>query len=143
MSNYFIKSPISPSFVSEELLALQSEINIGAHNFFLGQIRADHINGKEVTAIDYTAYEEMANKQFDTIRSMAIKKFNLSHAAIYHSLGVVKTGEICLFVLASAKHRKEVLLAIEYMVELIKKEVPIFGKEMFEDSSFQWKENFF
>ena len=60
---------------------------------------------------------------------------------IYHSLGVVKTGEICLFAFVSSKHRKEVQRAIEYLVEEIKEKVPVFGKELFEDGSFVHKVN--
>jgi molybdopterin synthase catalytic subunit len=60
---------------------------------------------------------------------------------IYHSKGVVKIGEICLFVFVSAPHRKVVFKALEFIVEEIKVQVPIFGKELFEDDSHQWKIN--
>jgi molybdopterin synthase catalytic subunit len=60
---------------------------------------------------------------------------------IYHSLGEVKAGEICLFVFVSSPRRKDVFNAIEYLVEAIKADVPIFGKEVFEDASHQWKTN--
>jgi molybdopterin synthase catalytic subunit len=53
----------------------------------------------------------------------------------------VKTGEICLFVFVSSKHRKQVQLAIEFLVEAIKADVPVFGKEIFEDGSFVYKSN--
>jgi molybdopterin synthase catalytic subunit len=104
-------------------------------------VRGDLIDSKEVVAIEYTAHEEMANKAFHVIREAAFEKFDLVCMHIYHSLGVVKTGEICLFVFVSSKHRKDVQLAIEFIVEEIKKKVPIFGKELFEDDSFVWKEN--
>jgi molybdopterin synthase catalytic subunit len=60
---------------------------------------------------------------------------------IYHSLGRVNKGEICLFAFVSSKHRKEVMRAIEYLVEEIKAKAPVFGKEMFEDATHVWKEN--
>ena len=60
---------------------------------------------------------------------------------IYHSLGTVAAGEICLFVFTSAVHRKEAIDACEEVVELIKKELPIWGKEVFEDDTHQWKVN--
>ncbi|MCR9182615.1 MAG: molybdenum cofactor biosynthesis protein MoaE, partial [Flavobacteriaceae bacterium] len=60
---------------------------------------------------------------------------------IYHSLGKVATGEICLFVFTSSKHRKEAMAACEYLVERIKAEAPVWGKEVFEDESSNWKEN--
>ena len=60
---------------------------------------------------------------------------------IYHSLGTVKAGEICLFVFVSSPRRVEVFNAIEYVVNTIKEQAPIFGKEVFEDEGHQWKVN--
>lgn len=139
--NVFKQGPISPEFIGEAIARHQSKTGIGAHEIFLGQVRADVIDGKEVAAIEYTAYESMANQKFDEIREAAFKSFELSCMHIYHSLGIVKAGEICLFVFVSAPHRKEVFEALHHIVEEIKKEVPVFGKELFEDDSYQWKVN--
>ncbi|MBT8293054.1 MAG: molybdenum cofactor biosynthesis protein MoaE, partial [Eudoraea sp.] len=114
---------------------------IGAHDIFLGQVRADEIEGRKVEAIEYSAYEEMANLKFHEIREAAFKRFDLSCMHIYHSTGIVKAGEICLFVFVSSPHRKEVFEALHEVVEEIKKQVPVFGKELFEDDSYQWKVN--
>ena len=132
---------ISPHFIGESIAKHQSKTTIGAHDIFLGQVRADVIDGKIVAAIEYTAYEEMANNKFHEIREAAFEKFNLNCMHIYHSLGTVKAGELCLFVFVSSPHRKEVFEALQYIVEEIKVEVPIFGKELFEDDSYQWKVN--
>ena len=139
--NVFRPGAISSTFVAESIAKHQSKTDIGAHNIFLGQVRADQINGKDVIAIEYSAYEDMANKKFHDIREATFEKFNLSCMHIYHSLGTVKTGEICLFVFVSSPRRKEVFKALEYVVEKIKAEVPVFGKEVFEDASHQWKVN--
>ena len=139
--NVFKEGAISSEFIAKSIANHQSKTGIGAHNIFLGQVRADEINGKTVTAIDYTAYEEMANAKFHEIREAAFEKFDLNCMHIYHSLGTVKTGEICLFVFVSSPRRKEVFPAIEFIVEEIKANVPVFGKEIFEDESHQWKVN--
>jgi len=139
--NVFIKGAIPSEFIANSIAKHQSKTNIGAHTIFLGQVRADEIDGKAVSAIEYTAYEEMANKKFHEIREATFEKFNLTCMHIYHSLGAVKTGEICLFVFVSSPRRKEVFNALEYVVEAIKAEVPVFGKELFEDASHQWKVN--
>jgi molybdopterin synthase catalytic subunit len=60
---------------------------------------------------------------------------------VYHSLGVVHAGEICLFVFTSSKHRKIAFDACEETVERIKKELPVWGKEIFAGGDYQWKEN--
>ncbi len=139
--NVFKEGPISSDFIGNSIYKHQTKTSIGAHNIFLGQVRADEIDGKKVAAITYTAYQEMANKKFEDIRENAFKKFELTCMHIYHSLGTVKTGEICLFVFVSSPRRKVVFEALEYIVEAIKADVPVFGKEVFEDETHQWKVN--
>lgn len=137
----FQQGPISASFIAGSIAKHQSKTSIGAHSIFMGQVRADEINGKTVKAIDYSAYEEMAEKEFQVLREETFEKFNLSCMHIHHSLGRVMSGEICLFVFVSSKHRTPVFGAIEYLVEEIKKRIAIFGKEIFEDESHSWKIN--
>ncbi|WP_298533656.1 molybdenum cofactor biosynthesis protein MoaE [uncultured Algibacter sp.] len=139
--NVFREGPISSDFIGNSIYKHQTKTSIGAHNIFLGQVRADKIDGKTVSAIDYTAYEDMANQKFHEIREAAFEKFDLTCMHIYHSLGIVKAGEICLFVFVSSPRRKVVFKALEYIVEAIKADVPVFGKEIFEDESHQWKVN--
>ena len=137
----FVDGAIIPAFVGESIAQHSTKKNIGAHSIFLGQVRNDIIDGKEVKAIEYTAYVEMAEEKFHEIREAAFKKFALTCVHIYHSLGIVKAGEISLFVFTSSFHRKDAIEACEEMVEQIKKGIPIWGKEIFEDESFQWKVN--
>jgi molybdopterin synthase catalytic subunit len=139
--NVFIDGAISSEFIADSIAKHQSKTSIGAHNIFLGQVRADEIDGKAVSAIEYTAYEDMANVKFHEIREATFEKFDLNCMHIYHSLGKVNAGEICLFVFVSSPKRKVVFKALEYVVEEIKANVPVFGKEVFEDSSHQWKVN--
>ena len=137
----FIQGAISSEFIGNSIAKHQTKTSIGAHNIFLGQVRADDIEGKVVSAIDYTAYEDMANKKFHEIREATFDKFNLTCMHIYHSLGEVKVGEICLFVFVSSPRRKEVFKALGFVVEEIKAKAPVFGKEIFEDETHQWKVN--
>ena len=141
VKNVFVEGAITPDFIANAIAKHQVKTNIGAHDIFLGQVRADQVDGKAVQGIEYSAYEEMANKKMDEIREAGFDKFDLCCSHIYHSRGLVRAGEICLYVFVSSKHRREALSAIEYMVERIKAESPIFGKELFEDESHQWKVN--
>lgn len=141
MKNVFINGAINAKFIGEIIQTYQSKTRIGAHQIFLGQVRADKMESQTVTAIEYSAYEDMANQKFEEIQLATSEKFALASTQIYHSIGYVNVGEICLFVLASASHRKTLFEALEYMVERIKKEVPVFGKEILEDSSHVWKVN--
>ena len=137
----FIEGAISPEFIGESIAKHSSKKDIGAHSIFLGQVRNDIINEKSVVAIDYSAYEEMANEKFHEIREATFEKYPLSCMHIYHSLRMVAAGEICLFVFTSSKHRKDAIAACEYLVERIKAEVPVWGKEVFEDEGYSWKVN--
>ena len=137
----FVQGAIPPEKIATSVANHQSKTNIGAHSIFLGQVRADAVDGKTVTAIDYTAYEEMAENVFHDIREAAFAKFDITCAHIYHSLGKVNVGELCLFVFTSSAHRKIAIEATNFFVEEIKAKVPVFGKEIFEDETHQWKVN--
>jgi len=141
IKNIFVKGSIDPAFIGESIQKHSTQTSIGAHSIFLGQVRADRIDEKELKAIDYSAYEEMALEKMYDIREAIFGKYALTCMHVYHSLGRVPAGEICLFVFTSSKHRKAAIDACEEMVERIKSELPIWGKEVFEDESYQWKVN--
>lgn len=141
IKNVFIEGAISSEKIATSIAHHQVKTNIGAHDIFLGQVRADVIDGKTIKAIDYSAYEDMANQEFHNIKESAFNQFDLTCMHIYHSKGVVKAGEICLFVFTSSAHRKEAMDACRFVVEEIKAKVPVFGKEIFEDDTHQWKVN--
>lgn len=141
IKNYLKNGPITSEFIGDSIYKHQRKTNIGAHQIFLGQVRADLIDNKTVQAINYTAFEDLANQVFEEIRENTFSKFDLVCMHIYHSIGLVQAGEICLFVFVSSKHRLIAQKAVEYIVEEIKNKTPIFGQEIFEDKSTQWKVN--
>ena len=130
---YFIEGNISAGFIADEIQKHSNKTNIGAHAFFLGQVRADIIEGMPVKEIIYTAYKEMADIEFSRIREEAFQKHELSCLHIYHSLGTVKAGDISLFVLVSSKHRKACFDALEEIVDAIKLHVPVWKKEIIDN----------
>ena len=137
----FVNGPVSPQMIADSIAKHSTKKNIGAHDIFLGQVRNDIIENREVKAIDYSAYEEMADEKFHEIREAAFAKYDLTCLHIYHSIGRVMAGEICLFVFVSSKHRKAAFDACRFIVEEIKVNVPVWGKEIFEDETYVWKEN--
>lgn len=137
----FITGPIGPEKVASSIASHQSKTDIGAHSIFLGQVRADVVDGKRVKAIEYSAYEAMAEQVMHEIREEAFAKYPLTCAHIYHSLGTIQAGELCFFVFTSAAHRQAAREACTFLVDEIKARVPIFGKEILEDESHQWKVN--
>ncbi len=137
----FTKGQITSEFIADAIAKHQRKTQIGAHNIFLGQVRKDVVEGKTVSAIEFSCYQEMAERKLYNIREDVFKKFDLTCMHIYHSLGEVHVGEVCFFVFVSAPHRLQVYEATEYIVNRVKYEVPVFGKELFEDASYQWKTN--
>lgn len=139
--NIFVSGPVSAEKIATSIQNHSSKTNIGAHSIFLGQVRADEKDGSVVKAIEYTSYEEMALEKAHQIREDIFDKYELTCMHIYHSLGEVKTGEICLFVFTSSKHRKTAIEACEELVERIKKELPVWGKEVLKSNEETWKIN--
>ena len=113
----------------------------GAVDLFLGQIRADDKSGKITKAIHYTCYQPMAEQKINEIASDAMRTFSLHHVAIFHSLGLVAVGGASLLVIVASGHRVEAFEGCREIVERIKKEVPIWGEEVLDDGSHEWKEN--
>lgn len=139
MEKVFLEGSISSEFVADTIAKHQSPIKAGAQAMFLGQVMANVIEGNTVTAVEYTAYKSMANQKFNEIRQYAFSEFDLNCIHIYHSLGKVRVGESSLFIFVSSPWRKVAFEALEFAVEEIKAHIPVFGKELFEDGSYQWK----
>lgn len=141
LKNIFMEGAIPASFIADSITKHASKTGIGGHNIFLGQVRADDIDGKKVAAIEYTSNKEMALEKMHEIREAIFEKYAITCMHVHHSLGKVNAGELCLFVFTSSKHRKIAIDACTECVERIKAELPIWGKELFEGDGYQWKVN--
>jgi molybdopterin synthase catalytic subunit len=141
MKNIFTQGAVTPGFIAESIGKHAAQTAIGGHSIFLGQVRADVTDGKKVAAIEYTAYEEMALERMHRIREDVFAKYPITCMHVHHSLGMVRTGEICLFVFTSSAHRAAAIEACSETVERLKVELPIWGREILEDESHQWKVN--
>jgi molybdopterin synthase catalytic subunit len=141
IKNALKEGPISPESIAKSIANHQSKTNIGGHYIFMGQVRADEINNETVSAIEFTAQEDIANQIIHDIREEAFAKFDLSCMHIYHSIGTISVGEICFFVFVSSAHREQPYEAVKYLVDNIKRRAPIFGKEIFENGTHSWKVN--
>lgn len=140
--NILIDGPVTQAIISSILGARGVDTGAGGHSLFLGQVRADTVDGKKVIAIEYSAYETMVRAEADKIRKSVLAEYgDLKSIEILHSVGMVRTGEISLFVLVSAIHRGEAMQACSKIVELIKEKLPVWKKEIFEDDTHQWRQN--
>jgi molybdopterin synthase catalytic subunit len=140
--NILIEGPVTQSIIADYLEALSGKTGSGGHSVFIGQVRADNVAGKIVKAIEYSAYEKMVRNEADQIIKTILSEFDdVRSVDILHSVGVVRTGEISLFVLVSAGHRHHAIEACSKTVELIKEKLPVWKKEIFDDNSHAWKQD--
>ncbi len=140
--NYLLEGPIKQDVISFFMEKMSERTNTGGHSIFLGQVRADEIGGKKVIAIEYSAYEGMVKTEGDKIKETILSDFSdVRSIEIVHSTGIVKAGEISLFVLVSAGHRQQANQACTRAVDLIKESLPVWKKEIFDDKSHSWKQN--
>lgn len=144
----FVDGPIAPAFIAESIARHATRTNIGAHDIFLGQVRADTVADAAggtspthtVSAIEYTAYHAMALERMTAIREEAFSRWPaMTCLHVHHSLGLVKAGELCFMVFASAPHRREAREAVAWVTDAVKERLPIFGREQFTGGGHTWK----
>jgi molybdopterin synthase catalytic subunit len=141
-SEYLTEGPLTAEQIHSLISSVKNYSDAGGISFFLGQVRADIIDGKVVKAIEYSAYEEMVSREAERIISDIRSEFpDVKNIGIVHSTGLVKAGELSLSVLVSAGHRQQAIGACTKTVELIKERFPVWKKEIFEDNSYHWREN--
>jgi molybdopterin synthase catalytic subunit len=139
-TNYLTAGPVSQKLISQLVEKMSHNTDSGGHSIFLGQVRADDIDGKSVKAIEYSAYVEMVNIEAENIKKKILSEFpDVKSVDIIHSTGIVSAGEISLLVFISAGHRHQAIQACSKTVELIKDNLPVWKKEIFEDDSHKWK----
>lgn len=107
---------------------------------FCGIVRRDESEHGIVSSIMYECYNEMAEKEIENIRSDALKQFAVNMIYIKHRIGRVNVGEASLIVAVLSAHRKDGIGAVDYIIDEIKKKVPIWKKEIFEDGTHRWVE---
>lgn len=114
--------------------------NSGAVILFSGEVR-DNNKGREVTHLEYEAYEPMASKMIDEIVDEAILQFRLNQAVCVHRLGRVEISGCAVVVITGAGHRKEAYDTNRYIIDRVKNEVPIWKHEFFADGTSEWGQN--
>jgi len=142
MANFLIQGPVSPDQIASQVKNLGIRKDMGGHSIFLGQVRDDLSDGRRVRAIEYSAYEGMVSNEAEKIKKIIFNEFSdVLEIVIIHSVGILKAGEISMFVLVSAGHRDHAIKACQKLVELIKERLPVWKKEIFDDNTHRWQEN--
>ncbi len=106
----------------------------GAIVVFEGIVR-NHSRGRRTQYLEYDAYEGMAIKQMDELVSEAKSKFAIDDARIVHRLGRMEIGETSVLIIVSSAHRAPAFDACRYLIDTLKKTVPVWKKEFFVDGA--------
>jgi len=104
----------------------------GGINVFVGTVRAE-TNGKKVIRLEFEAYESMALKEMHKIAEEVLDKWPVHKIVIHHRYGVLQIGEVPVVIAVSAAHRDSAFEACRYIIDTLKKTVPIWKKEIFHD----------
>ncbi len=125
--------PINPKSLADSL----NDSGVGAIVTFEGRVR-DHNDGKPVTSLEYEAYTKLALKEGDRIISEARKKYDILNAHCTHRIGHLKIQDIAVWVGVSAEHRDTAFASCRYIIDEIKKYVPIWKKEHYSNDEAVW-----
>lgn len=109
----------------------------GAAILFVGVVR-DHNDGKDVGHLDYKAYPEMAEAVLDEIVEEAAGRWSVGEMAVVHRIGRLEIGEASVAIAVASPHRGDAYEASRYIIEELKKRVPIWKKEGYLDGDSEW-----
>jgi molybdopterin synthase catalytic subunit len=119
------------------LLREVADDSCGASTAFLGCVR--NVNeGRPVTGIEYSAYRGMAEREMASIVSEAAEQFGVTRLVVEHRLGTLGLGDVSVAVVAAHAHRAPALDATRYVIEQLKRRVPIWKLEQYEDGTREW-----
>ena len=123
-----------------QLVAQVSAPDRGATASFLGTVRAGPDDGP-VVRIEYTAYEEMLDEEFDRITAETEARWPGAAVAAQHRLGSVPLGDASIAIAVGAPHRAAALDACRYVIEQAKHRLPVWKREILADGATRWRDN--
>lgn len=125
-----VRSPIDTAAVLEGI----KQSSDGAAVVFEGVAR-DNTRGRRTLYLDYEAYEEMALKQLEGLAEQALAQFQVRDVALVHRLGRLEIGETSVLIVVASAHRAAAFEACRWLIDTLKRTVPIWKKEYFEDGA--------
>jgi len=114
-----------------EIVALVGDPAAGAIATFIGTTR-NHNEGRRIHSLEYEAYRGMAEKEMRIIGEEAAEQWDVTRVAVVHRTGSVPIGEASVVIAVSTVHRNDAFMACRYIIDELKKRVPIWKKEIYE-----------
>ena len=133
MRSALVHQAIDPAALLAEV---QRSAN-GATVLFIGTVR-DLNDGRAVTGMEYTAYESMADRELSLVAGEASARFGTDDLVVEHRLGELGVGDISVAVVAAHPHRARAFDAARYVIEELKRRVPVWKLEHYVDGTREW-----
>jgi molybdopterin synthase catalytic subunit len=133
MRSALVRRPID----SAALLAEVQRSRNGASVLFVGTVREVN-DGRAVTGMEYTAYEAMAQRELERIVDEAADRFATEDVVVEHRLGSLDVGEVSVAIVAAHGHRARAFDAARYVIEELKRRVPVWKLEHYVDGTREW-----
>ena len=124
---------------STKLLSRVGSDEDGAAILFIGVVR-NHADGRSVSGMRYDSYVEMSQQELKSIAAEAAERLGTDRLAVEHRTGELQIGAISVAIAVSSPHRAESFDATRYIIEEIKKRLPVWKKEYYEDGTDSWVE---
>lgn len=128
-----IRGPIDPA----ALVAEVARATNGASAMFLGTVRSNN-EGRKVTGIEYSAYDEMAVSEMTAILDEAGTRFGIELAVVEHRIGTLSIGDASIAVVVATPHRAAAMDALRFIVDETKSRAPIWKLEHYADGTREW-----
>jgi molybdopterin synthase catalytic subunit len=123
-----------------DVAALMAEVGDtanGATVLFLGHVREMN-DGREVRGIEYSAYGEMAERALASIAGECAARFGVAHVVAEHRLGALELGDVSIAIAVAHPHRAEAYEASRYIIEEVKRRLPVWKREGYIDGTTEW-----
>jgi molybdopterin synthase catalytic subunit len=130
---------LSTALLAADAIRSVTDARAGGIDVFLGTTRAERSpDGRELVALDYEAYTEMALEQLRQLARRAREKWPIIRLALLHRTGRVGLGEPSVVIAVSTPHRADAFDACRFLIDELKKDVAIWKKEVWADGSSSW-----
>jgi molybdopterin synthase catalytic subunit len=133
----------TPAWITRDVISADSVLTLvggpadGAIDVFVGVVR-DHNDGAAVSGMHYDAYVEMAERELRAIVAEASALPGVGKVAAVHRVGELAVGDVSVAIAASAPHRAEAFQACRYVIEEIKKRLPVWKREHYRTGEQRW-----
>ena len=132
------RATITSRAIDPTVLVAEVQANeFGAVSMFVGTVR-DTNDGRSVTALDYSAYTAMAESELSEILNEAEARFGVTTIAVEHRIGALVLGDVSVAIACAHAHRAPALDCTRFVIEEIKKRVPIWKQEHYVDGTREW-----